>query len=627
MMKNDIANRLEKLREAMRQQNLTAYLIPMADFHGSEYIDDYFKCIEYYSGFTGSAGTLIVTPEEALLWTDGRYFLQAEQQLEGTEIKLQKMGQENVPSVTAFLVEYFSGKIHQMQQPVDGMKEEVRLGFDGRLVSVSFIDLLGKEWDKKQNGAELHLIYEQDLAGKLWEKDAQTPRPQLSCQPVWRLADAYSGRNVQQKLVFLREQMKKQEVSQLLITTLDDICWITNLRGNDIAYNPVFLSYFILSQTQARLYMQSVALSASDKAGNTISGYLKENQITVCDYNGFYQDLKKLSPDDTIWMDLASTNYQIWESVPKECKRVKGSNPAMLEKAVKNPVETENEKKAHSKDGVAVTKFIYWLKTKVRTGIEMATEISAAEKLEDFRKQGEHYIGQSFAPIIAYKEHGAIVHYEAEPETDVSLGNESFLLADTGGHYLEGTTDITRTIVMGELSREQKACYTAVLQGNLRLMDVKFKKGFIGANLDYVAREPLYRMGLDFRHGTGHGVGYLLNVHEGPNAFRLHPEEESVFVEGMITSDEPGVYLDGAYGIRLENLLLCEKREETQYGQFMGFCPLTLVPFDREAILTEMLTQRDKELLDAYHKLVYEKIAPFLSQEEKSWLLEETREI
>ena len=389
-----------------------------------------------------------------------------------------------------------------------------------------------------------------------------------------------------------------------------------NLRGNDIAYNPVFLSYLVLSGARATLYVR-----------NRESLPVFEEAVDVRAYEDFYQDLKSFPAGSRIWLDADTVNYKIVSLLDGKYKIMTAKSPIALEKAVKNHTEIENERLAHIRDGVAVTRFIRWLKTEVRTGKEEATELSAAEKLEGYRKQMPHYLGQSFAPIIAYGSHGAIVHYEPTEGTDIPLGNESFLLADTGGHYLEGTTDITRTIVMGSITKLQKQHYTAVLMGNLRLMDAKFRYGLSGAHLDYLAREPLYRMGLDFKHGTGHGVGYLLNVHEGPNAIRSRVAEDGVFKQGMITSDEPGLYIEGAYGIRLENLILCVHAEKTEYGQFMQFEPLTFVPFDPEAVDLEMLTGRDKELFEGYQKQVYETLAPYLTEEEKQWLLRETRNL
>lgn len=593
MQKEQIKERLLQLKKAMKDNGIAVYVIPMNDFHGSEYIGDYFKLIRYFSGFTGSAGTLVVTEEESFLWTDGRYFIQAQQELDKTEIRLQKMGEKDVPSVAEFILDYFDGKERVKKAAV---------GFDGRLVSIAFV--------RKLDG--LSIVSDKDLAGDIWNRDKENKRPAFPKNPIWVLDEKYSGQAAEDKLSKIRENMQKEKADVLLLSTLDDIAYMTNLRGSDIAYNPVFLSYMIITKDDAALYCNI--------NNPQIDNYLKEKGIRVCGYESFYDDIKRIEEKSCVWMDEQSASYRMSELLPEDCKRLAKSNPVILQKALKNEIEAENIRIAHRKDGVAVTKFIYWLKNYVCTGREYATEISAAEKLVQFRKQQPDYLGESFAPIIAFAEHGAIVHYCAKEISDTALEARSFLLADVGGHYLQGTTDITRTVAMGKLTAEQKRYYTAVLQGNLRLANAYFKKGLIGANLDYLAREPLYRLGLDFNHGTGHGVGYLLNVHEGPNGFRMRQDAEGVFEEGMVTSDEPGLYLEGEYGIRLENLILCMNAAKTSCGQFLKFEPLTMVPFDREAIDAKMLTAEDRKLLNAYHAKVYDTIAQELTEEERKWL-------
>ncbi len=599
MEKEQIKVRLTQLKKAMQKQCIAVYIVPMNDFHGSEYIGDYFKLVNYFSGFTGSAGTLVVTEEEVYLWTDGRYFLQAEQQLRGTGIVLQKMGEKDVPTIAEFAKAYFDGK--------EGGASAV--GFDGRLVSVAFAEKL----------SGLTIISDKDLAGEIWDCDKACPRPAFPKEPVWILEEAYTGQTVSEKLAKIREDMEKERADYLLLTTLDDIAWLTNLRGGDIAYNPVFMANMIIGKEEASIYCNI--------AEKSVLTYLAEAGIRVCAYDAFYEDVHGIVEKSRVWVDSTSASCRVTELIPKNCEKITKSNPVMRRKAIKNQTEVENIRQAHIKDGVAVTKFIYWLKNCVCTGEESATEISAAIKLEEFRRQQEDYVGESFAPIIAHAEHAAVVHYNAEDGENTKIHAESFLLCDTGGHYLQGTTDITRTVAMGQLTAEQKKHYTAVLQGNLRLANAKFKHGLTGANLDYLAREPLYRLGLDFNHGTGHGVGYLLNVHEGPNAFRMRYAEDSAFEEGMVTSDEPGFYPEGQYGIRLENLIVCVKAEKTAYGQFLCFEPLTMVPFDPDAIDTEMMTEEDKRLLSAYHKKVYDCIAEKLTDEERSWLEKVTASI
>ncbi len=593
MGKEEIRNRLQKLKKVMRENRIAVYILPMSDYHGSEYLSDYFKLISYFSGFTGSAGWLVVTEEESFLWTDGRYFIQAEHQLLDTGIRLQKMGEPQVPSISEFILSYFEEKQYG---------SEMAVGFDGRLVSASFVKKL----------ENLTLVYTKDLASEIWDQEKEKKRPPFPQHPVWILDKKFAGEDTESKLSKIRSDMREKGVDYLLLTTLDDIAWLTNLRGGDIAYNPVFLSYMMITKDDAVLYRK---IEQED-----IRQYLQHRGIIIRDYETFYEDVAQIPENQTVWVDEVSASVHLVNAIPTHCKKVLHSNPVIGRKAIKNETEVENIKIAHKKDAVAVTKFIYWLKTRVCTGIETATERSAGEYLDDLRKKQEGYLGQSFAPIVAFAEHGAIVHYSADESTDAKLKNHSFLLMDTGGHYLEGTTDITRTVAMGPLSEEQKRHYTAVLQGNIRLADAKFKKGLTGANLDFLAREPLYRLGLDFNHGTGHGVGYLLNVHEGPNGFRMRQDVSGTFEEGMVTSDEPGLYLEGHYGIRLENLIVCKEEKKTEYGQFLGFETLTLVPFDPEAVDALMLTDKDKELLRIYHKKVYEVVAQELEEKEREWL-------
>lgn len=600
MEKKEIQWRLEQLKKKMQEQEIALYMIPMNDYHGSEYIGDYFKLVHYFSGFTGSAGTLVITREKSYLWTDGRYFLQAGQQLSGTEIQLQKMGEKGVPNLSEFINSYFEE---------NKIKESMAVGFDGRLVSVSFA--------KKLSG--LRIVSNIDLAGDIWNLDREEKRPAFPARPVWKLDEAYTGMPAAEKLAQIRTDMKKEGADVLLLSTLDDIAWLTNLRGDDIAYNPVFLSYMMISGQRAVLYRDINDVSVRE--------YLETQGIEMRAYNDFYCDVAKILPDMTVWMDETSASRRMEEAVPSGCNKIFKMNPVICRKAVKNETETAHIRKAHVKDGIALTKFLYWLKTRVREGAEGATEMSAAEKLVQLRRQQEHYLGESFAPIVAYGEHGAIVHYSADETTDTELKADNFLLLDTGGHYLEGTTDVTRTIAMGPLSDVQKKHYTAVLQGNLRLANAYFKKGLTGANLDYLAREPLYRLGLDFNHGTGHGVGYLLNVHEGPNGFRMRQDANGTFEAGMVTSDEPGFYLEKNYGIRLENLILCKETKKTEHGEFLSFDTLTMVPFDREAIDAAMLTEEDKKLLNAYHQKVYETVSDKLTESEKEWLAQETAPI
>ncbi len=585
---------LMELRQKMKEYGMAAYLIVSDDFHASEYVGEYFKCREYISGFNGSAGTLVITGDMAGLWTDGRYFIQAEEQLAGTGIMLFRSGQPGVVDIGTFLAEK--------------MEDGTVLGFDGRTVSTG----MAKSLKEKLREKKITFAPDRDVVGEIWVN-----RPALSCDPIWELGVEYAGESRKDKVAGVRKAMVDCKADYFLIPSLDEIAWLFNIRGNDIAYNPVALSYVLIAPDEIRWYVNEKSVPADLKER------LSAEKIFIYRYEQIYADIKEIPADKSILIDESMTNYALYDAIPKDIYMIKKNSPIELMKAVKNATEMEHERLAHKKDGIALTKLIYWLKHVEDK--RQITELTVCDKLEEFRRQGEGYLGQSFAPIAAYGAHGAIVHYEPDEKSNIPLDNKSFLLLDTGGQYLDGTTDVTRTIALGTLSTEEKKHYTAVLRGNLKLSDAKFKYGCTGVNLDYLAREALWHMGLDYNHGTGHGVGYLLNVHEGPNAFRYRERcgTGTVMEEGMITSDEPGLYLEGKYGIRLENLLLCKKAEKTEYGQFMEFETLTVAPFDLEAIDWEELDSREKALLQKYQQYVYDTIADFLSEEEKTWLKEQ----
>ena len=591
---------LELLREKMRETGVDACLIPTSDFHGSEYVGDYFKCREYISGFTGSAGTLVVTLDEAGLWTDGRYFLQAAKQLEGSGIMLRKERQPGVPAIEEYLKQT--------------LKKGETLGFDGRCIMQDSAEKLITQLNAQGVAVRTDI----DLTGAVWKN-----RPELSAQPVWPLPVEYAGESSESKIKRVREFLVEKKADYFLLTSLEDIAWLLNMRGNDVESTPVILSYLLLGEKKLTWYVQEKCLSEKIKILLDMQG------IKAAPYAQIYEDVKKLPEDASIYYDKSAVNTALVSSLPEKVKKIEGVNPTFLFKAKKNPVEVENERNAHIKDGVAVTKFIYWLKSQI--GKTKITEISAAEQLEQFRNTQEHYVEPSFAPIIAYKEHGAIVHYSATKESDVELKPESFVLADTGGHYLEGTTDITRTIALGSLTQEEKEMYTTVLKGHIQLEMARFLQGCSGQSLDVLARTPLWEKGLDYNHGTGHGVGYLSNVHERPNGLRwkVVPErQDSAVIEpGMICSDEPGLYFAGDFGTRTENLILCVEDEKNEYGQFLKFEFLTKAPIDLEALDTRFMDDADIERLNAYHKDVYETISPYMNEEEKEWLKHVTREI
>lgn len=598
-MGKEITKRLEELRSLMRERGIDAYLVPTNDFHASEYVGDHFKCRKYITGFTGSAGTAVVMQEMAGLWTDGRYFIQAEQQIEGSGVTLFKMGEPEVPTVHEFLA--------------DRLGAGQSLGFDGRTMSAKEAEELDQKL--KKNGVTINDGV--DLVGEIWQD-----RPSLSCEPVSELGVQWAGRSRADKCAEIRKKMQEKEADVFLLTSLDDIAWLLNIRGGDVECNPVLLSYLAMSQQEIILFANEKAFSAEVKEALTQDG------VSLRSYDEIYSYAASLQSGQRVLLCKEKVNRRLISSMPKKVEVLDEENPTLLPKAIKNATEVENERIAHIRDGVAVTKFIYWLKKNV--GKIKMTELSVTEHLNALRAQQEHFMGNSFNPIISYGPHAAMNHYSATPETDIPILAEGFLLADTGGQYLEGTTDITRTIVMGPVSDEQKKFFTAVLRGTLNLADAKFRHGCTGRNFDYLARGPLWEMGEDFNHGTGHGVGYYLNVHEGPNSFHwrdMPGRGDAVFEEGMITSDEPGYYVAGQYGIRHENLIVCRKAEKTSFGQFMCFEHLTMVPFDLDGIVPEQMSVKERELLNRYHAQVYEKISPYLEAEEQEWLREATRAI
>lgn len=590
-----VTERLNALRALMKEKGVDAYLVPTDDFHASEYVGDYFKCRKYITGFTGSAGTAVITMDMAGLWTDGRYFIQAAQQLEGTTVELFKMGEPEVPTIHEFLKEKLT--------------EGMCLGFDGRTVSAAEAEELKELLSDKK----IRFSVEEDLIGEIW-----TERPALSCEPVMELDIKWAGESRAEKCARIRRKMNEKQADVFVLTSLDDIAWLLNIRGNDIHCCPVVLSYLVLTE-------EEVLLFANEKAfDQEILANLKKDGVVLKPYNDIYTYVHTIPAGKTVILSKANVNSRLVNSLPTEIKILDEENLTLLPKAIKNHTEIENERIAHIKDGVAVTKFIYWLKQNV--GKIEITELSAAEHLFQLRKEQKNFLDNSFDPIVSYGGHAAMCHYSPSPETDIPLEPKGLALCDTGGHYLEGSTDITRTIALGELTEKERKYFTLVLKGHLRLSDAKFHYGCCGQNLDYLAREPLWRLGEDYNHGTGHGVGYLLNIHEGPNSFRWK-SSSAVLEEGMITSNEPGYYVENEFGIRHENLIVCKKSEKTVYGQFMCFENLTMVPFDLDAIDPELLDTYEKGLLNSYHAEVYEKISPYLTEEEKNWLKEYTRAI
>ena len=594
-----IQERLQALRREMAERNIDIYVVPTSDFHESEYVGEHFKARKFITGFTGSAGTAVITMTEAGLWTDGRYFVQAEKQLSGSTVTLYRMGEEGVPKVDEFIE--------------DKLPEGGCIGFDGRVVNGSWGGKLAAVAERKHGS----LAVNEDLVDRIWED-----RPPLS-KPLFLLEERYSGKGTAQKLKELREAMQKEGADIHILTSLYDIAWLLNIRGGDIAYVPVVLSYLVVTETECIWFLQEEVVDEK------IAAYLKENGITTKPYDAIYAYVQEVPADARVLLNKGTVNYRIVRSLPQTAVIVDRPNPTERMKAVKNPVEVENTRRAHVKDGVAFTKFMYWLKTNI--GKIPMTEISASDYLEERRREQEGFIELSFDTICAYGANAAMMHYAATPESDAALAPEGFLLVDSGGHYFEGTTDITRTMALGPVTDEMRLHFTAVCRSNLNLANAKFLYGCTGLNLDILARGPLWDMGIDYKCGTGHGVGYVLNVHEGPNGFRwrvvAERNDNGTLEEGMITTDEPGVYLEGKYGIRTENELVCRKAEKNEYGQFMEFENITYAPIDLDAIDPDEMTGREKKMLNDYHAMVYQTLSPYMTAEENEWLKKYTRAI
>lgn len=594
-----VSDRVAKLRDLMKDNKIDLYMVPTADYHNSEYVGEHFKERAFLTGFTGSAGTALVKEDKAGLWTDGRYFLQAGNQLKGSGVDLYKMGEPNVPTINEFVE--------------SELKEGGVLGFDGR--SVPFGD--GVELESIVRAKNGSIVYDLDLVDEVWED-----RPPLSEEPIFYLDEKYSGESAASKIERVRAQMKKFGAEAHIITTLDDTGWLLNIRGRDVEYFPLILCYSIVYNDKVVLYINE------DKISDEIKAILVKDNVVIKPYNDIYEDVKSLKT--SVLVDPDRLNYAMYKNIPESVKVVEAMNPTILMKAIKNDVEIDNIIKAHIKDGIAHTKFIYWMKELVKNGkISEETEMSASDKLESLRVDQGDFICPSFEPIAGFGEHGAIVHYAATEETNVNLAEGTLFLTDTGANYMQGSTDITRTTALGEISQEMKDDYTTVLQSNLRLGKAKFMYGCTGLNLDILARQPFWDAGRNFNHGTGHGVGYLGNIHEPPTGFRWQARKHEIhpFEAGMVITNEPGIYIAGSHGIRIENELLVKMGPKTEYGQFMEFEAITYCPFDFDAINVDMLTDSDKEELNKYHKNVYEIIGPHLTDEERAWLKEATREI
>ncbi len=603
--KEKIIERISRLRAIMKREKIDAYFVSTSDFHHSEYVHDYFKTREFLSGFTGSNGDLVVTKEEALLWTDGRYFIQAEKEVAGTDICLCKMLEEGVPSVEEYLQKH--------------MQKGETLAFDGRCVTLAYGDWLQSMLKEK----DITLAFEKDLTDEIWKE-----RPGFPCNPVFALESGTAGEAVEEKLGKLRAELIKYKAQAIVLSKLDDIMWLYNIRGNDVECNPVAVSYSIVTETEAILFLQNGAVSRE------IRDFLKKAGVRIEAYESFYTFLlewkqgEKKETLKTVLVERGEISYYLGSILLKKgCFLIDG-NPVSMMKAKKSQKEIANLKEIYRKDSAAVIKFIYWLKKNI--GKIPMDELAAADYLDGLRREIPEFLELSFPTISAYKENAAMMHYQAVKASAKPLEQSGMLLVDSGGQYFGGTTDVTRTIFLGHVEQEIKKQFTMVAVSMLNLANARFLYGCTGRNLDILAREPLWEMGMDYKCGTGHGVGYMLNVHEGPQRLSWQYREgvkETVFEEGMLITDEPGVYVEGSHGIRTENVLLCKKAEKNSDGQFMEFETLTFVPIDLEGILPELLSQKEKERLNRYHELVYEKTKEFLSEEEAAWLYEVTRAV
>ena len=592
----DIKDRVAHLQNMMADKGIDVYVIPTSDYHQSEYVAAHFKTIEYITGFTGEGSTAVITKNDARLWVDGRFFIQGEIELKGTGVKLMKMGESGVLALMNYLGEILG----------PGMV----LGFDGRTVSVGE----GQEYAgiAIENGAKV--VYSEDLVGAVWQD-----RPALPTDSAFLLDVKYSGETTASKLARVREEMVNAGADTHILTTLDDIGWLLNIRGNDIDYFPMVLGYAIVKMDSVELYADVNKFDAD------ALGVLADDGVVFHSYNDIYEDVRSL--DSVVMIDSNKLNYALYNNLPSAVRIIDTRNPEILMKAIKNETEVANIRKAQIKDSIAHVKFMKWVKENYNK-IEIS-EMSAMDKLEKLRVEQGNYIHQSFAPISAYGEHAAIIHYSSSAETDVLLEEGNLYLTDTGAGYYEGTTDITRTYALGEVPQIMKDHFTLIAISNLSLANARFLEGTNGMNLDILARKPLWDRNLNFNHGTGHGVGYLLNVHEGPAGFkwRYNKNDAEPLRENMIITDEPGIYIEGSHGIRLENEVICRKGEFNEYGQFMYLESITYVPFDLDAINPDIMTAEEKKLLNDYHRKVYEMIAPHLDEEERAFLEKYTRAI
>lgn len=593
-MKQSIKERIHALRMTFRPNNIKAFIIPSTDPHLSEYVAPYWMSREWISGFTGSAGTAVILMDKAGLWTDSRYFLQAEKELEGSGITLYKEMLPETPSITKFLCQ--------------NLKPGESVSIDGKMFSVQQVEQMKEDLAPYQLQVNLF----DDPLKNIW-KD----RPSMPDAPAFIYDVKYAGKSCGEKVAAIRTELKKKGIFALFLSSLDEIAWTLNLRGSDVHCNPVIVSYLLVTQDEVVYFI------SPEKITQEVNKYLQEQQVSLRKYDEAESFLNSFTGEN-ILIDPKKTNYAIYSAINPACKVVRGESPVTLLKAIRNEQEIAGIHHAMQRDGVALVKFLKWLEASVLSGKE--TELSVDRKLHEFRAAQPLYMGESFDTIAGYKEHGAIVHYSATKESDVTLQSKGFLLLDSGAQYLDGTTDITRTIALGELTEEEKTDYTLILKGHIALAMAKFPAGTRGAQLDVLARMPIWSHGMNFLHGTGHGVGHFLSVHEGPQSIRMN-ENPIVLQPGMVTSNEPGVYKAGSHGIRTENLTLVCKDKEGMFGEYFKFETITLCPICKKGIIKEMLTAEEVKWFNDYHQTVYKKLSPSLNEEEKKWLLEATKAI
>jgi Xaa-Pro aminopeptidase len=588
-----IFERVNALRSLMKEKDIHAYIITSSDPHMSEYVPEYWTSRQWISGFAGSAGTVVITLDKAGLWVDSRYFLQAEKQLEGSGIDLFKMGVDGVPTHYQWLL--------------SELEFEANVSFDGTCFSVAQT----KELKNALGDLSIHISEEEDLINEIW-----TDRPSLPEHNVFEHPVEYAGKSRKEKLTVIREEMKKLDAKHHFVGSLDDIAWIFNLRGKDVDFNPVTIAYALINEDTCCLYLDQ------SKLDDKLIQSLNQDEIHTADYKKICNDLEELPGSANVLLDSKRCNLRIYRSITANI--IERENPSQLLKSQKNPTEIKGMKEAMIQDGLALTQFFCWLEENL--GKTKITEFTLIDKLREFRSQQKHFVGESFGSIVGYKAHGASPHYSTTEETDCEIKAEGILLIDSGGQYMNGTTDITRTTALGELSPDEKDDFTLVLKGMIQLSLAVFPKGTRGCNIDILARQALWMHGKDYGHGTGHGVGCFLNVHEGPQSIRQELKEQAI-LPGMISSNEPGFYKAGHYGIRHENLILCKEKLSTEFGQFLEFDTLTLFPFDTKALNINLLSDVEKSWLNHYHQKVYDSLFTLLDEKHKNWLKNKTQPV